>query len=110
MVMPGTLMYECCSHALRILLLRMGWVSLREDVHYDIIQGVESDLKCRGPVTARTKKAGYYVEIKQIGYIPEPYVIADAHMFADDLRIVCYRDMGIRVAGLTGTEIKEFWS
>ena len=26
MVMPGTLMYECCLHTLRILLLRMGWV------------------------------------------------------------------------------------
>ena len=110
MVMPGTLMYECCSHALRILLLRMGWVSSKQGVHYDIIQGVESDLKCRGPVTASTKKAGYDVEIKQIGYMPEPYVIADAHMFADDLRIVCYRDMGIRIAGLTGTEITEFWS
>ena len=25
-VMPGTLMYECCMHTLRIYLLRMGWV------------------------------------------------------------------------------------
>jgi len=25
-VMPGTLMYECCLHTLRIFLLRMGWV------------------------------------------------------------------------------------
>ena len=26
-VMPGTLMYECCLHTLRIFLLRMGWVA-----------------------------------------------------------------------------------
>ena len=26
-VMPGTLMYECCMHTLRIFLLRMGWVA-----------------------------------------------------------------------------------
>ena len=25
-VMPGTLMYECCLHTLRIYLMRMGWV------------------------------------------------------------------------------------
>ena len=25
-VMPGTLMYECCLHTLRIFLMRMGWV------------------------------------------------------------------------------------
>ena len=28
-VMPGTLMYECCLHALRILLMRLGWVGRR---------------------------------------------------------------------------------
>ena len=25
-VMPGTLMYECCLHTLRIFLMRLGWV------------------------------------------------------------------------------------
>ena len=29
-VMPGTLMYECCLHALRIYLMRMGWVANQE--------------------------------------------------------------------------------
>ncbi|MFO7753502.1 MAG: beta-ketoacyl synthase N-terminal-like domain-containing protein [Desulfobacteraceae bacterium] len=110
MVMPGTLMYECCSHALRIFTLRMGWISSKDSVYYDTIPGVESDLKCRGPVTPDTVKAGYFVEIKKIGYMPEPYAIADAHMYADDLRIVHYKNMGIRIAGLTGTEIEQLWS
>ncbi|MFP4446422.1 MAG: beta-ketoacyl synthase N-terminal-like domain-containing protein, partial [Desulfosudaceae bacterium] len=35
MVMPGTLMYQCCDHALRVLVLRMGWVSDREDVCFE---------------------------------------------------------------------------
>ena len=109
MVMPGTLMYECCSHALRIFTLRMGWVSKKDDVFYDIINGVESDLKCRGPVTVETKKAGYYIEIKDIGYNPEPYVIADAHMFSDDLQIVFYKNMGIKIKNLTQKEIEETW-
>ena len=109
MVMPGTLMYECCSHALRIFTLRMGWVSNRDDVFYDIIDGVESDLKCRGPVTIETKKAGYYIEIKDIGYNPEPYIIADAHMFSDDLQIVFYKNMGIKIKGLIQQEIEDLW-
>ena len=25
-VMPGTLMYECCLHTLRVFLLRLGWL------------------------------------------------------------------------------------
>jgi PfaB family protein len=110
MVMPGTLMYECCAHTLRIFTQRMGWVSDRDDVHYDIIPGMESDLKCRGPVTVDTKKAGYEIEIKEIGYGPEPYVIADAHMFSDNHRIVLYKNMGLKIAGLSRHEIERIWS
>ncbi len=109
MVMPGTLMYECCAHALRIFTQRMGWVSDRDDVFYDVVPNNESDLKCRGPVTPDTKKARYEIEIKEIGYAPEPYVIADAHMFSDDLRIVLYKNMGMKIVGLTKSELKFFW-
>lgn len=110
MVMPGTLMYECCAHALRIFTQRMGWISTRDDLCYDVIAGVESDLKCRGPVTTKTQKARYEIEIKSMGYSPEPYVIADAHMFSDDHRIVLYKDMGMKIAGLSQKEIERFWS
>ncbi len=108
-VMPGTLMYECCAHALRIFTLRMGWISERDDIHWDIVEGFESDLKCRGPVTCDTRKAGYYVEVKEMGYAPEPYVKADARMFADDLQIVLYRDMGMKMAGLSRNDIEAIW-
>ncbi|MBI9091401.1 MAG: hypothetical protein JEZ12_19490 [Desulfobacterium sp.] len=110
MVMPGTLMYECCAHTLRIFTQRMGWVSDRDDVHYDVIPGIESDLKCRGPVTVDTKKAGYEIEIKEMGYGPEPYVIADAHMFSDNHRIILYKNMGLKIAGLSRQEIERIWS
>jgi 3-hydroxymyristoyl/3-hydroxydecanoyl-(acyl carrier protein) dehydratase len=108
-VMPGTLMYECCAHALRIFTQRMGWVSDREDVYYDILPGNESDLKCRGPVTPETKKARYELDIKKMAYGPEPYVLADAHMFSDDLRIVLYRNMGMKLVGLTQEDLESFW-
>jgi 3-hydroxymyristoyl/3-hydroxydecanoyl-(acyl carrier protein) dehydratase len=109
-VMPGTLMYECCAHALRIFTQRVGWISPRDDVHYDIIPGMESDLKCRGPVTPETKKARYEIEVKEMGYHPEPFVVADAHMFSDDHRIVLYKNMGMKLVGLSRREIEHFWS
>ncbi|WP_170923721.1 beta-ketoacyl synthase N-terminal-like domain-containing protein [Desulfocicer vacuolatum] len=109
-VMPGTLMYECCAHALRIFTQRVGWISQGDDVHYDIIPGMESDLKCRGPVTPETRKARYEIEIKTMGYDPEPFVVADAHMFSDDHRIVLYKNMGMKLVGLSRREIENFWS
>ena len=79
MVMPGTLMYECCAHTLRVFIQRMGWVTTNSDACYEPVVGVQSVLKCRGPVTPETSKVWYDIEIKEIGYAPEPYVIADAH-------------------------------
>jgi acyl transferase domain-containing protein/3-hydroxymyristoyl/3-hydroxydecanoyl-(acyl carrier protein) dehydratase len=109
MVMPGTLMYECCAHALRVFTQRVGWVSDRDDLFYDVVLNNESDLKCRGPVTPETKKVRYEIEIKEMGYNPEPYVIADAHMFSDDLRIVLYKNMGLKIVGLTKNDLISFW-
>jgi 3-hydroxymyristoyl/3-hydroxydecanoyl-(acyl carrier protein) dehydratase len=109
MVMPGTLMYECCAHALRVLLLRMGWVTDKADVAYEPVQGIDCRLKCRGPVTPSTKRVHYAVEIKEMGYHPEPYVIADAHMHADGHYIVFFKDMSMQMSGVTQQEIEAFW-
>ena len=43
-VMPGTLMYECCLHTLRVFLMRMGWV------------GEEGEVACQ-PVPGRRQQA-----------------------------------------------------
>ena len=48
MVMPGTLMYECCLHTLRVFLLRMGWVTAQPDVSYEPIPGAASTLPGAG--------------------------------------------------------------
>src|SRR5262249_46500195 len=58
-VMPGTLMYECCLHTLRIFLMRLGWIGEAGEVVCEPIPGVASRLKCRGQVTAATKVVTY---------------------------------------------------
>ena len=110
MVMPGTLMYECCAHTLRILLMRLGWVAEHDRVCYEPVIGISSALKCRGPVTAKTKVVTYEVQIKEIGYNPEPYVIADALMYGDGERIVSFTDMSLKMTGTTRDEIEALWN
>ncbi len=109
-VMPGTLMYECCAHALRVFLQRIGWVTEKPGVCYEPVIGEVSVLKCRGPVTTETKEVIYEVDISRIGYNPEPFVIADAHMYADGHRIVMFTGMAMKMTGITREEIEEFWS
>jgi 3-hydroxymyristoyl/3-hydroxydecanoyl-(acyl carrier protein) dehydratase len=108
-VMPGTLMYECCLHTLRIFLLRLGWITADEAVVCDPVPGVASRLKCRGQVTEATKIVTYEVHLKEIGYRPDAFAIADAMMFADGKPIVDITDMTLRLTGLTHSAVAAAW-
>ena len=110
-VMPGTLMYECCLHTLRVHLLRLGWVAeARAGVALEPVPGVVGQLKCRGQVLETTKLVTYEIEIREIGYGPEPYVIADALMYADGKAIVEISNMSLRYTGVTREELRAMWS
>ncbi len=109
MVMPGTLMYECCMHTLRIFLLRMGWIAERGKATYEPVPGVSSQLKCRGQVIPSTRQAAYEVTIKEMGYRPEPYVIADAILYSDGKAIVKITNMSLQMSGVSQEEIRNLW-
>ena len=125
-VMPGTLMYECCLHTLRVFLLRMGWIGEAGQVVYEPIPGVKSRLKCRGQVRANTRKVWYEITLKEIGYStaehpgPDstrtttegrgtPYCVADALMYADGKPVVEITDMSVRLSGLTRDFVEGLW-
>ena len=55
-VMPGTLMYECCLHALRIFMMRMGWVGTRGQVAFEPVPGIANRLKCRGQIVESSRR------------------------------------------------------
>ncbi len=108
-VMPGTLMYECCMHTLRIFLLRMGWVGEADRAVFEPVPGVASGLKCRGQVLETTKVVTYEVTIRELGYRPEPFVICDALMYADGKPIVEISNMSARLSGTTKEQLLAVW-
>ena len=109
-VMPGTLMYECCLHTLRVFLMRMGWIGEAGKTVCQPVVGVTSRLKCRGQVLETTKKVRYDIMIKELGYGPEPYAIVDALMYSDDKCIVEIGEMSLRMTGLTKTSLETLWN
>jgi 3-hydroxymyristoyl/3-hydroxydecanoyl-(acyl carrier protein) dehydratase len=108
--MPGTLMYECCLHTLRVFLMRMGWVGESREVVHEPVPGVNSRLKCRGQVIASTKTVTYEVTVKELGYGPEPFCIADALMYADGKPIVEITNMSLRMSGLSRERLEKTWA
>ena len=108
-VMPGTLMYECCMHTLRIFLLRMGWVAETEEAAWQPVPGVASQLSCRGQVLETTKVVAYEVTVRELGYRPEPYAIVDALMYADGRPIVEITSMSVRLTGTNREALFALW-
>ncbi len=110
-VMPGTLMYECCLHTLRVLLLRKGWIAEGDaEVRCEPIDGIASQLRCRGQVTVNSRTVSYRVEIKQMGYDPEPYVLATAAMYVDGRYVVEMEGMSLRIRGLSRAMVEATWA
>ncbi len=109
MVMPGTLMFECCLHTLRVFLLRLGWVFEKASVAPEPVTEVKSQLKCRGQVIQSTRKVTYVISIKELGYRPEPYAIVDALMYSDDKATVEITNMSIRFTGATRESVQATW-
>ncbi|MEB3224133.1 MAG: beta-ketoacyl synthase N-terminal-like domain-containing protein [Candidatus Sericytochromatia bacterium] len=110
-VMPGTLMYECCMHTLRIGLMRLGWVGPEGAVAYEPLPGAQSRLKCRGQVLASTRVVTYEITLKELGADAEgtPFAIADALMLADGKPIVLIADMTVRATGLRLPALAAMW-
>lgn len=111
-VMPGTLMYECCLHTLRVYLLRMGWIGETDEFVYEPIIGEVSQLKCRGQVTEETKAVQYEITLKEIGYKPDgtPYVLAEALMYGDHRAIVQMKNMSVQLSGLKRERLEALWA
>jgi 3-hydroxymyristoyl/3-hydroxydecanoyl-(acyl carrier protein) dehydratase len=109
-VMPGTLMYECCLHTLRVLLTRLGWVGEAGEVAWEPVPGVQSRLKCRGQVLDTTETVTYEVTVKEVGFRPEPYCLADALMSADGKPIVEITNMSARLTGSSRQKLEAVWA
>jgi 3-hydroxymyristoyl/3-hydroxydecanoyl-(acyl carrier protein) dehydratase len=70
---------------------------------------VASQLKCRGQVTAATRTVTYEVHLRERGYRPEPFALADALMYADGKPIVEIRNMSLQLTGLTRERVHRLW-
>ncbi|MCH7726856.1 MAG: dihydroxy-acid dehydratase, partial [Planctomycetes bacterium] len=50
------------------------------------------------------------LHLRELGYRPEPYTIADALMYADGKPIVEIRDMSVRLTGTDRQKLEEVWA
>ena len=97
-VMAGSLMAEGCVQLLQFFLLHLGLQTLVEDATFQPIHGLPQIVRCRGQVIPGDPKITYHVEVKEIGFEPHPYAIADIDILVGDRIVVDFRDLGVQLA------------
>ena len=56
------------------------------------------------------RAVAYEITIKERGYRPEPYAIADALILADGKPIVAVTDMALQLSGTSQEELERLWA
>ncbi len=96
-VLAGSLQAEGGGNLLRFFMLMLGLQRLTKDARFQPIFGLAQKVRCRKQVTPKDTKLIYKLEIKEIGLIPDPYVIGDLEIISDGIVTVHFENLGLQV-------------
>lgn len=96
-VLAGSLQAEGGGNLLRFFMLMLGLQRLTKDARYQPVFDVPQKVRCRKQVTPKDTKLIYKLEIKEIGLVPNPYVIGDLEIISDGVVTVHFENLGLQL-------------
>nr|BAP47696.1 polyunsaturated fatty acid synthase PfaC [Aureispira marina] len=97
-VLAGSLQAEGGGNLLRFFMLMLGLQRLTKDARYQPIFDLPQKVRCRKQVTpSKDTKLVYKLEVKEIGLVPNPYVIADLEIVSDGVITVHFENLGLQL-------------
>ncbi|MVM38951.1 hypothetical protein GO730_17705 [Spirosoma sp. HMF3257] len=96
-VLAGSLQAEGGSQLLRFYMLLLGMQRLTKDARFQPVLNVPQKVRCRKEVPAKVGKLLYQLDIREIGLVPEPYVIADLTILYEGQIAVFFENLGLRL-------------
>lgn len=97
-VLAGSLQAEGGGNLLRFFMLMLGLQRLMKDARYQPIFDLPQKVRCRKQVTpGKDTKLVYKLEVKEIGLVPNPYVIADLEIISDGVITVHFENLGLQL-------------
>lgn len=96
-VLAGSLQAEGGGNLLRFFMLMLGLQRLTKDARYQPVFDLPQKVRCRKEVTPQDTKLVYKLEIKEIGLVPNPYVIGDLEIISDDVVTVHFENLGLQL-------------
>ena len=96
-VLAGSLQAEGGGNLLRFFMMMLGLQRLKKDARFQPIYGVPQKVRCRKEVTPNDKKLIYRLVIKDIGLLPDPYVVGDLEIIVDGVITVHFANLGLQM-------------
>ena len=97
-VLAGSLQAEGGGNLLRFFMLMLGLQRLTKDARYQPVFDLPQKVRCRKQVTPhKDTKLVYKLEIKEIGLVPNPYVIGDLEIISDGVVTVHFENLGLQL-------------
>ena len=96
-VLAGSLQAEGGGNLLRFFMMMLGLQRLKKDARFQPIYDLPQKVRCRKEVTPTDKKLVYRLVIKDIGLLPDPYVIGDLEIIVDGVITVHFENLGLQL-------------
>ena len=97
-VLAGSLQAEGGGNLLRFFMLYLGLQRLVKDARYQPVFDLPQKVRCRKQVVpGKDTKLIYKLEIKEIGLIPNPYVIGDLEIISNGVVTVHFENLGLQL-------------
>jgi PfaB family protein len=96
-VLAGSLQAEGGGNLLRFFMMMLGLQRLKKDARFQPIYGLQQKVRCRKEVTPNDKILTYRLVIKEIGLLPDPYVIGDLEIIVDGVITVHFANLGLQL-------------
>ncbi len=96
-VLAGSLQAEGGGQLLRFFMLLLGMQRLTKDARFQPVMDIPQKVRCRKEIPAKAGKLIYRMDVKEIGLIPEPYVVADLEILYNGYVAVHFENLGLRL-------------
>lgn len=96
-VLAGSLQAEGCCQLVQFFMLYLGMQRLSKDARFQPVRNLSQKVRCRKEIPPKKAVLTYRMDVKEIGLVPEPYVIADVEVIYDGYVAVIFEDLGSRL-------------
>ncbi len=94
-VLAGSLQAEGGGQLLKFFMLFLGMQNLVKDARFQPIPDLPQKVRCRKEIPASKGKLIYKLEVKEIGLLPSPYIVADLEIIYNGKVAVCFENLGL---------------